>query len=299
VGQLAKAVIYHYSEATGTGEYDALVRVTPPSELVCEHTSHSYRSRDGIGGWLASLSRTVSRVIAPKTLYAGHAAIAGTVADLSPFVVGAPDQLETELSLTLSEPSLIFGMDAPISATLKAGGTPVAGESIALSVDGAAQSPANTSSLGIAGWSFGQPRVGNIPVAAAFIETDGYLGSTAAGTLKVRYTTSPGRVFTTPLPNSQYALNRTIPFKFQLYRWTPAGYVNYLGATATLKACRVVGGNCNAVPLPNGAATAFRVSDDQYILNFEAKLLPSTGTYRFSAALDDLTDLATVQVQIK
>jgi hypothetical protein len=296
-GQLAKALIYHYSESTG--EYDALVRVTPPTTLVCEHTASSYRSRDGIGGWLASLSRTVSRVITPKTLYAGHAAIAGTVKDLSPFVVGAPDQLETELSLTLPDPSLIFGMDAPISATLTADGSPVAGESIALTVDGASQSPATTSSLGVADWSYGQPRVGDIPVAAAFAETDGYLGSAAAGTLRVRYTTSPGRVFTTPLPNSQYALNRTVPFKFQLFQWTPTGYVNYMGATATLKACRVVGGSCNAVSLPTGAATAFRTSDGQYILNFEAKLLPATGIYRFSAALDDLTDLGPVQITIK
>jgi hypothetical protein len=298
VGQLAKAIIYHYSQATG--DYDELVRVTPPTELVCDHAPSSFQSRDGIGGWFASLSRTVSRIITPKTLYAGHAAIAGTVKDLSPFVVGAPDQLDTELSLTLPDPSLIFGMDAPVSATLKAGVSAVPGQSIALTVDGGAQSPATTSSLGVATWSYGQPRVGDIPVAAAFTETDGYQGSTAAGTLKVLYTTSPGRVFTSPLPNSQYALTRTIPFKFQLFRWTPTGYVNYTGARATLKACRVVGGNCNTVSLPNGATTAFRTSDDaHYILNFDAKLLTSAGTYRFSAALDDGTDLGPVQVLVK
>jgi hypothetical protein len=297
--QRAKLILYHFFSYEPDSDYEELQQVDPPAGLTCDAQPHSQASsHKGFRGWLASLGHRAVQLITPKNAYAGHAAIAGTVKDFtSPFVIGGPDQLETSLSLTLPDPSLVFGYDAPISATLMAGTSPVAGESISLAVDGVSQAAATTGSSGVAYWSYAQPRVGDIPVAAAFAETDDYLASEASGTLRVRYTTSPGRSFTTPIPNSKYGRNRTIPFKFQLYRWTADGFVTYGGATATLRACRVTNGSCTPVSLSDAART-FRYSDTQYILNFEAKLLEGTGEYRFWAQLDDLTEIGPMQIEV-
>jgi hypothetical protein len=291
--QLAKAIIYHYNEALDLNDpasYDPLERVALPTGLICDHVSSS--SNSGSKGWFASLKNKAVRFVTPRSAHAGHAGLAGDVRDisLSPFVAGAPDQIETELELSLVDP-VIFGYNAPISATLMAGDDPVVGATIDFTVAPSISRSEITNSSGIAAWSYNQPPVGNFAVTATFDETDDFLASSDSGTLRVRYTSSPGRSFTSPIPNSKYNFGRTVPFKFELYRWNLAttSWGVYGGANVTLGACRVSGGSC--IPVSLSPTQVFRYDGvSQYVLNFNSSLLVTKATYRFTARLDDSTE---------
>jgi hypothetical protein len=290
--QLAKALIYHYNESLEKYDDDPLAPADWPEGFVCGGHTSSAPVQGGLRGWLASVGRTAMQAVSPRTLYAGHGGLAGTVGSLSPFVMGGPAQEETELTLSLPD-SVIFGFAGPIGATLTADGAAVEGETIDFTVNSLTPS-AVTNGSGVATWTYSQPPVGNFAVTATFTETDDYFGSSANGTLRVRYTHSFGRAFTSPIPNSKYSFGRTVPLKFQLFRWDPAtsSYVVHGGANVRLTACRMTGSSCGTQIWAPESAPSFRYDGvEQYILNLDSRLLVTKGNYQFTAILDDSTTI--------
>ncbi len=135
--------------------------------LPCLTTPHpgAAQSSGGALGTLASWGRRALGLLTPSVAYAGHAALAGTVRELSPFQV-----VNTVTGIEASVAPATWGGSVNVAATLTVveGGSVLSGRSLTLTVDGTEVGAATTDLDGVARWSFPAGEPGSYPYEIDF-----------------------------------------------------------------------------------------------------------------------------------
>lgn len=168
-----RAVIAHQLNQT-TVEY--LERATYGGIMCPSDIASAWREERGTLrqrlGQLASFADAALKLVAPKPLYAGHAAIGGVLTELSPLVAVDPI-VGTAISASVSPTT--YGGTATVTAALGVvagapahAGEPVAGASLLASVDGGSPVAATTDANGVTQWQFADLGAGSHSVTVSF-----------------------------------------------------------------------------------------------------------------------------------